>query len=191
MTGESSEPGSGPGQHPPGANPDEPTAGQSPSATSDEQPRSADQQPPPAKPRRSGEFWLALASTAVALVIGVTGFVVNYELSGRQIRAESDRVAASFTREQRRAAYTDFLSALNDLRREEFKLADAFEVTSKTRTMGDLEARYREWETADAKYFAADNAAKLMASHDVSMTLVFDGCAPLRLSGPAAPALSL
>jgi hypothetical protein len=147
---------------------DTPTAEQDQAVANRVASSAPEQQPPESAPRRSGEFWLALASTAVVLVIGVTGFVVNFQLSGRQIKAESDRVAAAFIREQRRAAYADFLTALIDLRDKEYKLGDAFEASARTKDVADLEKLYNDWDNSSKTYFATQSAVKLTASREVT-----------------------
>ncbi len=168
LTEDASEPAGERAQQAPETNPGQPIPEEDQAVASGVTTSSAVQQPPESKPRRSGEFWLALASTAVVLVIGVTGFVVNFQLSGRQIKAESDRVTAAFIREQRRAAYADFLTALIDLRDKEYKIGDSFEASARTKDVADLEKLYTDWDNSSKTYFATQSAVKLTASRDVT-----------------------
>jgi hypothetical protein len=168
MTEAASEPAGEPGQQDQTPNPDRATPEQDQAVASRVTTSSPEQQPPGSKERRSGEFWLALASTAVALVIGVTGFVVNFQLSARQIKAESDRAAADFGRQQRKDAYANFLTKLIELRDKEYKIGDSFEDSARTKDMGNLESLYEDWDNSSKNYFATQSAVKLAASRGVT-----------------------
>ncbi|OBJ90559.1 hypothetical protein [Mycobacterium sp. 1245852.3] len=74
-------------------------------------------------PRRSNEFWLAIAGIFATVIVGVVGSTLAYRTSGNQIRAETSRTTAQFNKERRISAYTDFLTAYSDLEEAEFEFA--------------------------------------------------------------------
>jgi len=122
MTEGTSPPPSGPEQEPTATSPAK-------STTPDQALKNADperlsiheQEPAKSGPRRSNEFWLAIAGIFATVVVGVTASTLAYRTSGNQIKAETDRVAVQFSKEQRKSAYVDFLNAFTDLSEAEFE----------------------------------------------------------------------
>ncbi|MDH6242549.1 hypothetical protein [Mycobacterium sp. OTB74] len=105
------------------------------------------------RPPRSNEFWLAVAGIAATVVVGVTSSVLAYRTSGHQIRAETDRAAGQFTRDQRVAAYLDFLKTGDDLTENEFEFVhqmdraagiDVDGMVTKSGAYHDQVDKYRE-----------------------------------------------
>jgi hypothetical protein len=65
--------------------------------------------------RRSNEFWLAVAGIVATFLVGVIGSWLAYSASMRQVGAESNRATNTFIREQKTAAYKEYLEDLSDL----------------------------------------------------------------------------
>lgn len=122
MTEGTSPPPSGPDQEP--TSPDKSTTPDQALKNADpERPSIREQEPAKSGPRRSNEFWLAVAGIFATVVVGVTASTLAYRTSGNQIKAETDRVAVQFGKEQRKSAYVDFLTAYTDLSEAEFEFA--------------------------------------------------------------------
>jgi hypothetical protein len=125
--------------------------------------------PKPERSRRSNEFYLALAGIAATVIVGLVGALLAYQATGRQIAAESERASLSFTRDQRKEAYTDFLNALFDLDRAEFNIKNAYD-TSLTGGQASvaLEDQYKAYTEATDRLNQAVSAVELLASSDVA-----------------------
>ena len=160
-----------PEQQPVEANPDEPTTPeQNQTDSSHNGPSSAAQEPAKSGQRRSNEFWLALAGI-VATVVGVAATAVvsiwTASLSHRgtieQVKAESDRAALSFSRQQKENAYAAFLDAVANLDRQELELSalSPFDI-KQAETQLD-----RQNEGFD-KFNRASSTVRLLASPDVA-----------------------
>ena len=174
MTEASSGQPNTPEQQPVEANPDEPTTPeQNQTDSSHNGPSSAAQEPAKSGQRRSNEFWLALAGI-VATVVGVAATAVvsiwTASLSHRgtieQVKAESDRAAVSFSREQRKNAYADYLDALATLENEEYKLWDNFKKLPFDIKQAETQLD-RQNEGFD-KFNRASSTVRLLASPDVA-----------------------
>ncbi|WP_156664791.1 hypothetical protein [Mycobacterium sp. 852002-51057_SCH5723018] len=131
MTQGTSPPPNGPEEEPDKASPDNSTKDAGPP-----RPSTREQEAAKSRSRRSNEFWLALAGIFATVVVGVTASSLAYRASGNQIKAETDRVAVQFSKEQRKSAYADFLTAYTDLSEVEFEFThqlartDDFEMSA-------------------------------------------------------------
>jgi hypothetical protein len=84
---------------------------------------------PESKPRRSNEFWSAIVAVVgiVATLVGaVIGGLITYQTSDRQLRAAANQAALQFNKEQRIAAYADYITSVTNLGNDEFILAQDF-----------------------------------------------------------------
>ena len=124
----------------------------------------------PAAPRsrRSNEFWLALAGIAATLLVGLTSSLLAYRSADHQLKAESDRAAASFSREERKRAYADYVNAVADLGRAEFKIRNpppggVFGPVD----LKQLENLYTEYTQAGDAFSRASATVQLLASPGV------------------------
>jgi hypothetical protein len=156
------------------ANPDQPTSSkEEPTGASPDQPK---QEPGNARSRRSNEFWLALAGIAATVAVGITGSWLAHQTSTDQLKAESGRAALSFSREQRKIAYAEFLNAAFDLDRAEFNIKNP-ESTSFTGPLDfrgvplepgkQLETLFNVYTDATDRFNRASSTVRLLASHDV------------------------
>jgi hypothetical protein len=168
MTDVSSGEPNTPEQQPVEASPDEPTTPeQNQTDFSQNGPSSAaeEQEPAKSRPRRSNEFWLALVAIAATLIVGTTGSWLAYLASTNQVKAESDRAALSFSREQRKNAYADYLDAVAILRVAEYQLWDKFKnVPFDMKQAEDQSTREGD---AFLKFNTASSTVRLLASPDV------------------------
>jgi hypothetical protein len=174
MTEASSGQPNTPEHQPVEANLDEPTTPeQNQTDSSHNGPSSAAQGPAKPGPRRSNEFWLALAGIA-ATVVGVAATAVvsiwTASLSHRgtveQIKAESDRAASNFSREQRKNAYADYLDALTSLENEEYLVWDNFKNLPFDIT--HAEVQLHDQNDAFDKFNRASSTVRLLASQDMA-----------------------
>jgi hypothetical protein len=132
--------------------------------------------PNPAEPERaskptgrSNEFYLALAGIAATVIVGLVGALLAYQATGRQIAAESERAALSFSRDQRKEAYTEFLNALFDLDRTEFNIKNAYDTTiGGAQGPSALENQYKAYTEATDRLNRAVSTVELLASNDVA-----------------------
>lgn len=148
------------------ANPDEPTTPeQNQTDSSQNGPRSAAQEPAKSGPRRSNEFWLALAGIAATLIVGTIGSWLAYLASTNQVNAESDRAALSFTREQRENAYVGYIDAVAVLENAELNLYYAFDKLPIDMKQGEQQKDLQE--EAYKKFVRAGSSVHLLASPDV------------------------
>jgi hypothetical protein len=127
------------------------------------------QEPGKAPSRRSNEFWLALAGMAATVVVGITGSLLAYQTSTHQSKAESDRAALTFSREQRKTAYADFLTADTDTWRAEYniKWPDSVSLAGPL-DLKQLEDQFKVYTEATGRFNRATSTVKLLASHDVA-----------------------
>ncbi|HZC90770.1 MAG TPA: hypothetical protein VE400_08940 [Mycobacterium sp.] len=70
---------------------------------------------PAKKEKRSNEFWLALASTFVALVVGVIAVGSGWYTARQHDEQETTRQKDSLARSQQKEAYAGFINAASDL----------------------------------------------------------------------------
>lgn len=128
------------------------------------------------KPRRPNEFWLALASTAAGVLgiaataaVGIWAAHLAYKSSTNQIKAESDRAAIQFSKEKRKDAYTDYLTAETDLRDEMYKMWQSFDhFVSGQMSEDKLSDQYSAWIKACDADLRADSEVRLVASRSVA-----------------------
>src|SRR5271163_1133371 len=164
-----------PEQQPVQANPDEPTTPeQNQTDSSHNGPSSAAQEAAKSGQRRSNEFWLALGGIAATLIVGITGSSLAYSASTHQVKAESDRTALSFSREQRKNAYAAFLDAVATLDRQEleFSALSPFDIKQ-------AEDQFKLVDDAYLKFNRASSTVRLVASPDVEEARLCDiafGC---------------
>jgi hypothetical protein len=136
--------------------------------------------PVPPKPHRSNEFWLALAGavgTGVGVVatavVGVFAAILSHDSSTTQVRAESDRAALQFVREQRKSTYLDFLNAETDLHNKAYEYAhaasDYFNGRADAKFVSDSEGA---WVKAKELATRKEYAAELFASQPVYDLLI-------------------
>jgi hypothetical protein len=144
------------------------TEGTSPPPIEPQQKPSVNQQEPEkSASRRSNEFWLALAGIFATVVVGMTASMLAYRTSGNQIKAETDRTAVQFTKEQRKSAYVDFLTTYTDLSEAEFEfthqltLIDDFDMKG-VQDKSDL------YYAQTSKCRNASAAVELVGSQDVN-----------------------
>jgi hypothetical protein len=145
------------------ANPDEPTTPeQNQTDSSQNEPSSAAQEPAKSGPRRSNEFWLALAGIAATLIVGTTGSWLAYTASSHQVNAESARTALNFSRQQKENAYAAFLDAVATLDRQELEFAalSPFDIKQ-------AEDQFKLVDDAYLKFNRASSTVRLVASPDV------------------------
>jgi hypothetical protein len=167
MTEASSGQPNTPEQQPVEANPDEPTTPeQNQTDSSRNGPSSAAQEPAKSGPRRSNEFWLALAGIAASLIVGTTGSWLAYSASIHQVKAESDRVALSFSREQRKNAYADYLNTVAILENAEFNFYNVFEKLPID--IKQAEHQLDVQNDAFGEFIRASSTVRLLASTDVA-----------------------
>jgi hypothetical protein len=67
------------------------------------------------KKKRPNEFWLALASTVVALVIGVIAAGSGWYTANQHDKQETIRQTVSSTRSQQKDAYVGFINSASDV----------------------------------------------------------------------------
>jgi hypothetical protein len=123
-------------------------------------------------PRRSNEFWLALASTAAAVLgvaatatVGIWAAHLAYKSSANQVKAETDRANLAFSREQRKAVYLDFLNKEDTVHNEAFMTYET--ITDYVSGKIDFQVVHdhvEAWNKADDAAIQATNAAQLFAS---------------------------
>ena len=144
-------------------NPDGPTGpGKAPTAVPPTLPK-------PERPGRSNEFYLALAGIAATVVVGLVGGLLTYQTSKNQMTAETQRSALSFSREQRKVAYVEFLNALFDLDRAELNIRDANDASLANGGGSKLlEEQYTVYTEATDDLNRAVAAVRLLASPDVA-----------------------
>ena len=65
--------------------------------------------------KRSNEFWLALASSVVALVVGAIGAGSGWYAANQHDKQETARQKLSSTRSQEKQAYASFLNSASDV----------------------------------------------------------------------------
>lgn len=114
---------------------------------------------------RSSEFWLALAGIAAGLLGVLAGGLIGYVQSINQISQETDRAKTAFVREQRKAAYVDYLSTQSDLGHSEMRLTTSLENSLNSKfDIRDLNDAYGAYRTAFLAYNRADDTARLVGS---------------------------
>jgi hypothetical protein len=166
MTDASSGQPNTPEQQPVEANPDKPTTPeQGQTDFSHSGPTSAAGGQAKSGQRRSNEFWLALAGMLATVIVGITGSWLAFSASNNQIKAESDRAALSFSREQKENAYANYLDALAALENEEYKLWDLFKRPPFD--MKQAEDQLVLQNEAFDKLQRASSTVRLVASSDV------------------------
>jgi hypothetical protein len=117
---------------------------------------------------RSNEFWLALAGIAATVVVGLTSNWLAYQSSGRQLKAESDRTAQGFSRDQRKVAYADYVNALADLSSAEYKVRYPFPGDPSVPVdPKQLESLLTDYTAAADKFSRAGSTVRLLASPGV------------------------
>jgi hypothetical protein len=67
------------------------------------------------KEKRSNEFWLAIASSIVALIVGVIAAGSGWYTANHHDEQETIRQKVSFTRSQQKEAYAAFINSASDL----------------------------------------------------------------------------
>lgn len=134
-----------------------------PTGQAEEQQRTS---PASSKPRRSNEFWLALAGIAATLIVGTIGSTLTYSTSTHQIKAESDRAALNFNREQRKNAYADFLIKLSGLENAEYKVSEKFEI--RPFDINQAEDQVKINNEAFDDFSRASSTVRLLASPEVA-----------------------
>ena len=144
------------------------TEGTSPQPIEPQQkPSVNEQEPEKSASRRSNEFWLAMAGIFATVLVGMTASTLAYRTSGNQIKAETDRAAVQFTKEQRKSAYVDFLTTYTDLSEAEFEfthqltLIDDFDMKG-VQDKSDL------YYAQTSKCRNASAAVELVGSQDVN-----------------------
>lgn len=115
---------------------------------------------------RGNEFWLALAGIGATVVIGLAGGWLTYQSSINQINSETTRQTIQFSREQRKAAYVDYLVAYKDLRTHEFRLASEY------KRLGDADPTrvidlHKDYTAAFARSDQVDATMSLVGSEGV------------------------
>jgi hypothetical protein len=128
------------------------------------------QEPRGPRSRRSNEFWVALAGIAATVVVGLTSNWLAYQSSARQLKAESDRVTTSFSRDQRKTAYADYLNAVADLDTAEFNMRNPSPGGALSPVdLEQLNSQFTFYNQAGAKFSQAGSTVRLLASPDVEM----------------------
>jgi hypothetical protein len=149
-----------------GANPNQPaSSGKEPTGAGADQPK---QEPDKARSRRSNEFWLALAGIAATVMVGITGSWLAHQTSTDQLRAESQRAALSFSREQRKISYAEFLNAASDLDRADFNIQNPESIShAGPLDLKQLEALVNAYTDATDRFNRTSSTVRLLASQDV------------------------
>jgi hypothetical protein len=165
---EGTPPPIGPQQKPTGNSPEKSTTpDRAPKDPDPEQPRIHEQEPEKSGARRSNEFWLALAGIFATVLVGVTASTLAYRTSGNQIRAETDRVAVQFTKEQRKSAYVDFLTTYTDLSEAEFEFTHQLTLINEFDMKG-MQDKSNLYYAQTEKCRTASATVELVGSEDVN-----------------------
>jgi hypothetical protein len=145
---------------------------QEPSGASPDQPKQ--QETDKSKSGRSNEFRLALAGIAATVIIGVTGAFLSYMSSVNQMKSQSSQATLQFIRNQRQAAYTQYLLADIELANKEFRLVAS--LSPKNPGDRDKIQQFKgDFFAANAKYNQANAPVLLAASEGVTKTAIAVG----------------
>jgi hypothetical protein len=159
---------SGAGQERADASSPEPTTPDQDANVADpHQPSTTVKEPAKSKTGRSNEFWLGLVGVAATAIVGLTGTFMSYRSSVSQMNSQASQATLEFTRNQRQAAYTQFLVADTDLGEKEYRLAASLSV----KNLGDRDKIQQfkvDWFAATVKFGQADTSVLLAASEGVA-----------------------
>jgi hypothetical protein len=168
MTANTPPPPNAPEEKPTGPNRDiSTTPDHAPKDADPERPNIRPQEPAKSASRRSNEFWLALAGIFATVVVGVTASTLAFRTSGNQIKAETNRAAIQFSKDQRKSAYVDFLTTYTDLSEAEFEFTHQLARTDDF-DMNSVIDKSTAYYTQTGKCRQASAVVELTASEDVN-----------------------
>lgn len=123
-------------------------------------------QPERTRSPRSNEFWLAIAGIVATVLVGATASMLAYRTSNNQMQAETDRVAVEFLRDERMAAYVEFLTAVTDLAEAEFEFVHQMQSVEDF-DIDSLVAKISQYKDQSGKYRQASARVELVGTPEV------------------------